>query len=186
MLAGDSSPPPPDLPEQSPMTMSMYQASIPVFVRVLGNLAHVLRQGEALASAKSIDAGVLLNTRLIPDMLPLVKQVQIATDMATRGAARLAGNEVVATDDNETDFAQLNARIEHALDYLKTFQAAQIDGSEARKIVVPMRAGEKHFEGEAFLLHFVLPNLYFHASIAYAILRQAGANIGKNDFLGGV
>jgi hypothetical protein len=166
------------------MTMSMYNASIPVFERVLGNLAHVLRQGEALASAKNIDVGVLLNTRLIPDMLPLVKQVQIATDMATRGAARLAGTEVVATVDNETSFAELQTRIERALDYLKTFQAAQIDGSETRKIVLPMRTGELNFVGDAFLLHFVLPNLFFHASIAYAILRQAGANIGKNDFLG--
>jgi hypothetical protein len=168
------------------MTLSMYQASIPVFIRALDNLAHVLRKGEAHANEKNIDAKVLLTTRLIPDMLPLVRQVQIATDMATRGAARLAGHDVVATEDNETDFAQLIARIERSLAYLKTFQAEHIDGSEARKIVVPMRTGEQHFVGHTFLQYFVLPNLYFHASITYAILRQAGASIGKSDFLGAV
>lgn len=166
------------------MTMSMYQASIPVFERVLGNLAHVLRKGEAHAKEKNIDAGVLLNTRLIPDMLPLVRQVQIATDMATRGAARLAGSDVLATEDHETGFEQLYARIERARDYLKTFQAAQIDGSETRKIVLSTRTGEQHFEGASYLTQFTLPNLFFHASIAYAILRQAGAALGKSDFTG--
>jgi len=166
------------------MTLSMYQASVPVFVRALTNLAHVLKKGEAHATAKGVTDEVLLQTRLIPDMLPLVKQVQIAADMATRGAARLAGVEPQAFEDNETTLAQLQARIERALAYVQTFTPAQIDGSEARAIVLKMRTGELNFTGQNYLLQFVLPNLFFHCTTTYTILREAGAELGKSDFIG--
>jgi hypothetical protein len=166
------------------MTISMYQASVPVFVRALTNLAHVLKKGEAHATAKGVTDEVLLQTRLIPDMLPLVRQVQIAADMATRGAARLAGVEPQAFEDNETTLAQLQARIERALAYVKTFTPAQIDGSEARAIVLKMRTGELNFTGQNYLLQFVLPNLFFHCTTTYTILREAGAELGKSDFIG--
>lgn len=167
------------------MTLSMYQASVPVFVRALTNLAHVLKKGEAHAAAKGITDEVLLQTRLIPDMLPLVRQVQIAADMATRGAARLAGVEPQAFEDNETTLAQLQARIERARACVQTFTPAQIDGSEARAIVLKMRTGELNFTGQNYLLQFVLPNLFFHCTTTYTILREAGAELGKSDFIGG-
>ncbi len=166
------------------MTLSMHQASVPVFVRALTNLAHVLKKGEAHAAAKGVTDEVLLQTRLIPDMLPLVRQVQIAADMATRGAARLAGVEPQAFEDNETTLAQVQARIERALAYVQTFTPAQIDGSEARAIVLKMRTGELNFDGQSYLLQFVLPNLFFHCTTTYAILREAGAELGKSDFIG--
>jgi len=166
------------------MTLSMYQASVPVFVRALNNLIHVLKKGEAHARAKNVTDEVLLQTRLIPDMLPLVKQVQIATDMAKNGAARLAGVEPLPFEDNETTLEQLYARIDRVLDYLKTFKPDQIDGSETRPIHLKMRSGELNFEGQAYLLHFVIPNVFFHCTTAYAILREAGTAIGKTDFIG--
>ena len=166
------------------MTLSMHQASVPVFVRALTNLAHVLKKGEAHAAAKGVTDEVLLQTRLIPDMLPLVRQVQIAADMATRGAARLAGVEPQAFEDNETTLAQVQARIERALAYVQTFTPAQIDGSEARAIVLKMRTGELNFDGQSYLLQFVLPNLFFHCTTTYAILRETGAELGKSDFIG--
>jgi len=168
------------------MTLSMYQASVPVFVRALGNLAHVLKKGEAHARAKNVTDEVLLQTRLIPDMLPLVKQVQIATDMAKNGAARLAGVEPLPFEDTETTLEQLYARIDRVLDYLKTFKPEQIDGSETRPIHLKMRSGELDFEGQTYLLHFVIPNVFFHCTTAYDILREAGTAIGKVDFIGTV
>lgn len=167
------------------MTLSMYQAAVPVFVRALGNLAHVLRKGEEHARSKDVTDEVLLQTRLIPDMLPLVRQVQIACDMATRGTARLAGVEPKSFEDNETTLAQVHARIESAVEYISSFAPAQVDGSEARPIVLKMRSGEMHFEGQAYLLDFLIPNLFFHCTTAYNILREAGTGIGKTDFIGG-
>jgi uncharacterized protein len=158
------------------MTLSMHQAAVPVFVRALDNLAHVLRKGEEHARSKDVTDETLLQTRLIPDMLPLVKQVQIACDMAARGTARLAGVEPKAFEDNETTLAQV---------YFKSFKPEQIDGSEGRSIVLKMRTGEMTFEGQAYLLHFIIPNLFFHCTTAYNILREAGTAIGKTDFIGG-
>ena len=165
------------------MTLSMYHALVPVSVRALGNLTHVLKKGEAHAKSRHVEDATLLQTRLIPDMLPLVKQVQIATDIVKNAAARLAGVELMIIEDNETSFAQLYARIDNVLDYLKSFAPAQIDGSETRPVTVKARSGEMHFEGQAYLLHFVLPNLFFHTATAYAILRVAGTELGKKDFL---
>lgn len=167
------------------MTLSMHQAAVPVFVRALGNLAHVLSKGEEHARSKDVTDEVLLQTRLIPDMLPLIKQVQIACDMATRGTARLAGVEPMSFEDNETTLAQVHSRIERAIEYITSFKPEQIDGSESRSIVLKMRTGEMTFEGQAYLLHFVIPNVFFHCTTAYNILREAGTGIGKMDFIGG-
>jgi hypothetical protein len=166
------------------MTLSMYQASVPVFVRVLGNLSHVLEKGAAHAKAKNVSDEVLLQTRLIPDMLPLVRQVQIACDMGCRGAARLAGVEPQSFEDNETTLEQVQARIARALEYIKSFTAAQIDGSEAREVVMKTRNGDQKLDGQSYLLHFVFPNVFFHCTTAYNILRVAGTDIGKSDFTG--
>ena len=166
------------------MSISMYQVAAPVFVRALTNLHHVLKLGEAHAKEKNVEGSVLLQTRLIPDMLPLVKQVQIATDMAKNGAARLAGVDPLSFEDNETTLDELYSRIERAIDYIKSFKPEQIDGSETRAIQLKTRNGELNFEGQAYLLHFVLPNLFFHCTTAYNILRESGANIGKADFTG--
>jgi hypothetical protein len=167
------------------MSLSMYQASVPVFVRALGNLRHVFQKGEAHAKSKNVSDEVLLQTRLIPDMLPLVKQVQIACDMATRGAARLAGAEPKSFEDNETTLAQVYARIDAAIAYIESFKPEQIDGSETRAIHLKMRNGEMDFSGQDYLLGFVTPNLYFHCTTAYDLFRAMGVEIGKSDFIGG-
>jgi uncharacterized protein len=167
------------------MSLSMYQGSVPVFVRALGNLAGVLRKGEAFAAERGIAPEVLLHTRLIPDMFPLLRQVQIATDMAKNGAARLAGVDPLPFPDEESSFAELQARIERATTYLREFRPGQIDGSEERTVAFMTRNnGELRFTGQQYLSHYVLPNLFFHATVAYAILRASGAPLGKNDFLG--
>ncbi|WP_243042155.1 DUF1993 domain-containing protein [Dyella sedimenti] len=166
------------------MTLSMYHASVPVFLRALHNLQHVLRRGEAHAEARKYDPSLLLQSRLTVDMLPLTRQVQIATDMAKNGCARLAGVEPLKFEDNETSFAELHTRIERAVEYIKSFRPDQIDGSETRAITLKTRSGEQHFEGQSYLLHFVIPNLFFHCTTAYAILREAGADLGKSDFIG--
>ncbi|MGA8278099.1 MAG: DUF1993 domain-containing protein [Rhodanobacteraceae bacterium] len=166
------------------MSISMYSVSVPVFVRALTNLSNVLKKGEAHAQAKKMEPDALLQQRLIFDMLPLIKQIQIACDMAARGAARLAGVEPRSFDDNETTMAEAHARIDAAIAYVKTFTAEQIDGSEARKIHLKMRNGELDFTGQDYLLGFSLPNLFFHCTTAYDILRVAGADLGKMDFTG--
>ena len=167
------------------MSLSMYDASVPVFVRALRNLDQVLAKGEAHARDKGADPDTLLQSRLIFDMLPLVRQVQIATDMATRGASRLAGVEPRSVEDNETTFEQLHARIAAAIAHLESFTPAQFEGSETRAVSFKTRAGELKFDGQAYLLTYVLPNIYFHATTAYNLLRRNGVGIGKTDFLGG-
>ena len=127
---------------------------------------------------------MLLQTRLTPDMFSLLRQVQTATDMAKGGVARLAGVDPLKIADDETTLAQLDARIERVIGYLNTFKPEQIDGSETRAIVLKMHA-ERHFDGQTYLLQYVLPNVFFHCTTAYDILRQIGTDIGKKDFLGG-
>jgi uncharacterized protein len=173
----------PLLPE-IPMSLSMYQASVPVFTRTLHNLRAILQKGEAHAQARKIEPSVLLNARLYPDMFPLVRQVQIATDMAKGAAARLAGVEVPRYEDTETRFDELCARIDKTLGFIGQYGALQIDGSEERPITLKTGRGELHFKGQAYLLHFVLPNLYFHSATAYNILRHNGVELGKMDYLG--
>jgi hypothetical protein len=166
------------------MSLSMYQASVPVFVRALTNLRHVLQKGEAHAKAKNVSDDVLLQTRLIPDMLPLVKQVQIACDMACRGAARLAGAEPKSFEDNEATLAEVYDRIDRAIAYVESFKAGQIDGSEDRAIHLKMRNGELNLQGQSYLLQFILPNLFFHCTTTYNLFRGMGVEIGKTDFVG--
>ncbi|MEO9127370.1 MAG: DUF1993 domain-containing protein [Microcoleus sp.] len=166
------------------MTISMYEASVPSLIRSLNNLAVILEKGAAHAEAKKIEASVLIASRLYPDMLPLSKQVQIASDIARRGAARLAGLDAPAMADDETTFAELVDRVHNTIAYLNTLTAAQIDGSEEKEIVLPMGKESMSFKGMPYLLFFVLPNVYFHVTTTYDILRHNGVELGKMDFLG--
>lgn len=168
------------------MSLSMYQASVPVFVSKLENLTAILDKAAAHAEAKKIDPAVFINARLAPDMFPLSRQVQIATDIVKGGAARLAGIDVPSFEDKETSFDELQARIAKTVAFLHSVTAEQIDGSEERKISLKFGSQEFHFSGQDYLLDFVLPNLYFHITTAYAILRHNGVAIGKKDFLGNI
>jgi len=166
------------------MTISMYSASVPTFIRTLTNLAGILEKAQAHAETKKIKPEVLLNARLFPDMFALTRQVQITSDFAKGTVARLAGIEPPSYADTESSFAELIARVQKTVDFLKTLKADQIDGSENRDIVLKMHTGELKFKGEAYLTQFSLPNFYFHATTAYAILRHNGIEIGKMDFMG--
>jgi hypothetical protein len=166
------------------MSLTMYQASIPSFVRMLDNLSVILDKAAAHAEAKKIDPAVFINARLAPDMFPLCRQVQIATDMVKGCAARLAGIEVPRYEDNETTFAELQARIGKTKAFLQSVSASQIDGSEERQITLKFGSRELSFLGQPYLLDFVLPNFHFHLSMTYAILRHNGVEIGKKDYIG--
>jgi hypothetical protein len=166
------------------MTVSMFQASVPPFIRALTNLAGILEKGLASAQARKIDEAVMLNSRLFPDMFPLVRQVQIATDTARSGAGRLAGVEFPAYEDKETTFAELAVRIQNTVTFLKTLQPAQIDGSEDKTISWQSRSSTKSMQGQPYLFNHLLPNIYFHVTTAYNILRHNGVEVGKKDFLG--
>ena len=167
------------------MTISLYQASVPVIQNSLTALKAVLAKGAAHAQAKKIDESVLLTSRLYPDMFPLTRQVQIAADFGKGPVARLAGVEVPKYDDTEAMFAELAARIDKTLAFVGTFTAAQIDGQEDRDIQLTIAGNPVNFKGQPYLLHFAMPNLYFHMSMAYAILRHNGVDVGKRDFIGG-
>lgn len=162
----------------------MYQSSIPVFIRMLGNLRVFLEKGLAHAGAKKFEPAVLVDSRLAPDMLPLARQVQIASDSAKGCGARLAGVEPPKYEDTEKSFPELLARVDKTVAFLKTLTPSQLDGSEARDIVLQLRAGPLHFKGLQYLLHFALPNFYFHVTTAYNILRHNGVELGKQDFIG--
>jgi hypothetical protein len=166
------------------MTISMYQASIPVLTKVLANLARVLEKAEAHATAKKIDPAVFVQARLYPNMYPLSRQVQIATDVAKGCASRLAGLEPPQYEDNETSFAELQARIAKTIAFLETFTPAQIDGTEDKSVTWKGGGRELTFQGLPYLFDFVLPNVFFHTTTAYAILRHWGVELGKADFLG--
>jgi uncharacterized protein len=166
------------------MTISMYQASVPVIIRSLTNLAAILEKAATHAEAKKIDQSVLLNSRLFPDMLPLIKQIHIATDITRRGVARLAEVDPPAFEDNETTFAELIDRIHNNITYLNTLTPAQIDGSEEKTITLTVGKQTMTFQGLPYLTGFILPNLYFHTTTTYNILRHNGLELGKIDFLG--
>jgi hypothetical protein len=168
------------------MKLSMYVASVPVFSRQLTNLRNILEKAAAHAEQRKIDPAVLVAGRLFPDMLPLSKQVQIATDHAKGAAARLAGLEPPKYDDTETTFAELNARVSKTISYLETFSAVQFEGADERTISLTMRGNTLTFGGSEYLVGYALPNFYFHVTTAYAILRHSGVEIGKGDFLGKV
>jgi len=166
------------------MSITMYQASIPVFVRMLGSLSAILDKAATHAETKKIDPAIFVNARLAPDMFPLSRQVQIATDMVKGCAARLAGIEFPSYEDNETTFADLQERITKTVAFLQSVSASQIDGSEDRKITLKFGSKELNFLGQAYLLDFVLPNFHFHLTTTYAILRHNGVEIGKKDYVG--
>jgi len=166
------------------MNMSMYQAFIPPAIRALNNLAAILDKIAAHADARKIDPSVFVAARLFPDMLPFVKQIQIASDTVKGGAARLSGQEAPKFEDNEASFPELQARIQKTIAYLQSFTPEQIDGSEDKDITLVMRSGDLHYKGHAYLTSYVLPNLYFHVTTAYAIARSNGVDLGKRDFLG--
>ena len=169
------------------MSFSMSQAALPAFEISLTALSGILDKAASYAATKKIDPSVLLQSRLSPDMFALVRQVQVASDHAKGGAARLAGVEPPRYEDNETTIDQLKARLAKTTAYLKTLDRKQIDASTEREITFPLGPTNKgHMKGDDYLNHFVLPNFYFHLMAAYAILRHCGVDVGKRDFLGAI
>lgn len=166
------------------MTLSMYQISIPVFTRVLTNLSAILNKAAAHAEVKKIDPSVFVNSRLAPDMFPLFRQIQIASDAVKSCAARLAGIDIPSFPDTESTIPELLDRITKTLEFLKTMNADQINGSENRSVTIKLRGKDVQFQGLPYLTEFVLPNLYFHVTTSYAILRHNGVDLGKTDYLG--
>ncbi len=166
------------------MSLSMYQASIPGFIRTLENLSLILDKAAAHAETKKIDPSIFTNARLAPDMFPLTRQIQIATDGVKGCAARLAGVENPSFADTETTFPELKQRLAKTIAFLNTITPAQIDGTEEKPIEMKYGETTRKFVGQPYLLNFVIPNLFFHVGIAYAILRSQGVELGKMDFLG--
>ena len=165
------------------MAISMYRASVPIFLQFLPAMSACLDKAAAYAAAKKVDASVLLQSRLFPDMFPLVRQVQIAADFAKGPVARLAGVEPPKYEDNETTIDELKARIAKTIGFIKEFKPSQIDGSEERDITIPMGGQTRTFKGENYLTGFALPNFFFHTTTTYAILRHNGVELGKGDFM---
>lgn len=164
--------------------LSIYDATIPPLKRILTNLSAILKKGEEYADAKKVEHHVLLNARLFVDMYPLIRQVQIATDMSKGAAARLAGEDPPQYEDNETTFAELQARITKTIAFLDSIKSTQLEGSESREITISVRKVDLKFAGQDYLLKWVIPNVYFHVTTAYNILRHNGVELGKQDFLG--
>lgn len=168
------------------MAISMYTASVPTFQHMLRNLAHILDKGEAHAQARKLDPAALTQFRLAPDMLPFTRQIIIACDAAKNGVARISGVEAPRFEDTETTFAELKARVQKTLDYLATVPAQAMEGTEDRDITFPVgREATRTMKAEAYLKHWALPNFFFHISMAYAILRHNGVELGKSDYLAG-
>ena len=166
------------------MSLSMYDASAPRFAHMLRNLDAILARARDHAATKKIDPAVLLGARLFPDMLPMIKQVQIATDHAKGCVARLAGVEVPKFEDTEQSFDELRARIARILAFVESFAAAQIDGSEERDVSLRAGGQDMSFKGQTYLRGYAMPNFYFHLVTAYNILRHNGVEIGKRDYIG--
>ena len=166
------------------MSLSMYQASVPALQKMLGNLKDILKKGEDFTTAKKIEPTVLLNARLAPDMFALIRQVQIATDVAKGACARISGQEIPTFEDKEASFAELYARIDKTLAFIATCKPEQIDGKENADITITPGGRTMHFKGQAYLVNWAMPNFYFHVMTTYAILRHNGVDVGKMDFLG--
>ena len=166
------------------MTISMFQASVPRLINALNNLSHILDKAQAHIDAKKIDASALIQFRLYPDMLNFTRQVQIASDTAKGVIARLAGVEIPAYEDNEQSIADLKARIAKTIAFIQGFKPEQIDGTEDKDIITKRGDKETHYKGMQFLLGHAIPNVYFHTTTAYAILRHNGVEVGKRDYLG--
>jgi len=170
--------------QSSTMTISMYNASVPRLSNALNNLSHLLDKAQAHIDAKKIDPKALLEFRLYPDMFNMTRQVQIASDTAKSVVARLAGVEIPSYEDNEISIEMLKARIAKTVTFIQSFKPEQIDGTEDKDIITKRGEKETHYKGMQFLLGHALPNLYFHVTAAYAILRHNGVEIGKRDYLG--
>jgi hypothetical protein len=169
------------------MALGMYAASVPVYQRQLGAISKELDKASAWAAGKKVDEGVLLGTRLVPDMLPLSRQVQIACRFAEESTARLAGSDIPKAPENaEKTLGELRGRIDAVLGYIKGFKPDQINGSEGREITLSIAGNPLKLTGEQYLEHFAMANFYFHCTTTHAILRQCGVDIGKRDFIGGI
>jgi len=168
------------------MNISMYNASIPVLIRMLGNLDAIIDKAIAHTAARKIDEAAFVEARLFPDMFTFARQIRVATDMAKGAGARLAGLDIPRFEDNERTFAELKARLTKAIDFLKTIKPEQIDGSEDKPISLTVAGNALNFKGLDYLNHWVLPNFYFHVTTAYNLLRHGGVEIGKTDYLGKV
>jgi len=168
------------------MAISMYQASVPVFIKTLGNLAAILDKAAAFAAARKVDESVMLGLRLAPDMFSLARQIQQATVHAKGAAARLAGMEPPAIDSTGESFAEYKACIDKVIAFLNTLKPGQVDGSEGRDITLKVGPNTVSFKGQAYLVHFAVPNFYFHVTTAYNILRHNGVELGKRDYIGQV
>lgn len=166
------------------MTISLYQASVPALVRSLTQLNIILDKAVAYAEEKNVDPAVLVASRLYPNMMPFTKQIQIATDNAKGFVARMAGQEPPRYEDNETTFPELKARIDKTIAYVKSFKPEDIDGKEEKIVSFKLGPNEVTFNGQDYLTMYLLPNIYFHISVAYAILRHCGVELGKRDYLG--
>lgn len=168
------------------MAISMYSASVPIFTTMLGNLSHFLDKAQANATARNYDVNVLVQYRLAPDMLPFARQVLIACDAAKLCVARISGVEAPKFEDTESTMAELQERISKTLAYLKSVPAEKMDGTEDREITIPVgRDKTRTMTAEAYLKHGAIPNMFFHVSMAYAILRHNGVDLGKSDYLMG-
>jgi uncharacterized protein len=168
------------------MTISMSSATLPTVKSMLGNLSHILDKGQSLVDAKKLDPNALLQFRLAPDMLPFTRQIQIACDAVKNGVSRISGVEAPKFEDNEATFADLKARIQKTLDFLATVPNDKLDGTEDKDITFPIgRDKTRTMKGEAYLKHWMLPNFFFHVTMAYAILRNNGVELGKSDYLAG-
>lgn len=165
------------------MSISMYQASVPSLLQTLNALSKILVKAETDAAERKIDPAVLLGYRLAPDMFNLIRQVQVASDFGKNTTARLAGQEPPKYEDTEKTIGELKARIAKTIAFVESFKPAAIDGSEGREITIPVGGQPKTFKGQDYLVNFALPNFYFHATAAYAILRHCGVKLGKRDFL---
>lgn len=168
------------------MPISVRAMSVDLFATALGNLAAVLEKGEAHAQARKIDPAVLVNARLAPDMHPLSRQVQIASDQAKGAVARLAGLEPPRFEDTETTFAELKERSSRTIEYIRSVPASAFEGAEERDITLQFGPRTLQLKGLDFLKRWAIPNVFFHVTTAYAILRHNGVEIGKRDFLGAI
>ncbi|MEO5702052.1 MAG: DUF1993 domain-containing protein [Casimicrobiaceae bacterium] len=166
------------------MSISMYQASVPRFINILGNLSAILEKAKSQTEARKLQPTALTSFRLFPDMLPMTSQVQIACDTAKGAAARLAGVEIPSFEDNEATLDDLQARIAKTIAFLETVKATQIDGTEDKEIVLKRGDKETRYKGMQFLLGHAVPNFYFHVTTTYNMLRHNGIEIGKRDYLG--
>lgn len=166
------------------MSLTIYEATIPVLIRMLNSLSAIIDKAENYAEQKKIEPSVLLNARLAPDMYPLLRQIQIATDAAKGCAGRLAKIELPIFEDNELSFMELKQRISKTVEFLQSISSSQLQGSEDSTITLKIRGNEISFKGDDYAMNFALPNFYFHVTMAYAILRHNGLDVGKRDFLG--